>query len=82
MRKFIVAVLKVIAAFAIATAAWFPFGGIMWKTDTVGTADGPATQSHLGSVVFIVLFIAALSFAFRRRKDASNSNGQVPGTET
>jgi hypothetical protein len=54
----------------------------MWKTNTVGTVDNPATQSYLGSVVFVVLLVAALWFAFRRNRDTSDPAGQAAKIET
>ena len=85
MKKLLIAVLKVLAAFLLAVAVWFPFGGIMWRSATVTSNSSggsePATQSHLGSVVFLFLFGLSLLVVFRyfrRRQEAAQSPSVTP----
>ena len=72
MKRIIFTILKILAAFVIAVVVWFPFGGIIWRSQSSPSGTDPttqpATQSHLGTFVFLLLLGASLYFVFRMRK--------------
>jgi 4-amino-4-deoxy-L-arabinose transferase-like glycosyltransferase len=78
MRRILIVLVKILAALLIALAVWFPFGGIMWQSQSrsgsgVEPKTQPVGQSYLGSVVFAVFFIVALYFLFRRRRQRKDA---------